>query len=65
MQVINFPYTYDNFGRMLTAIKGSNTITSVYDALGRKTSETGANGTVAYEYDAAGLVSRWIYRWSS
>ncbi|MCF6291827.1 MAG: hypothetical protein L3J04_00380 [Robiginitomaculum sp.] len=54
-------YTYDNFGRMLTAIKGSNTITSVYDAFGRKTSETGANGTVSYEYDAAGRGSKITY----
>jgi YD repeat-containing protein len=50
-------YTYDNFGRVLTA-NGYGQIAYVYDALGRQTSEATPFGTSAYQYDAAGRRTR-------
>jgi len=50
-------YTYDNFGRLLTANNGvANSQT--WDALGRLTSETGPLGTMGYQYDLAGRRTR-------
>lgn len=51
-------YTYDNLGRVLTAISGSQTLTYVWDALGRQTSEMGPLGMVASQYDLAGRRTR-------
>ncbi|MFN3858802.1 MAG: RHS repeat domain-containing protein [Caulobacter sp.] len=47
-------YTYDNLGRMTSAVQASSSTTWSYDALGRTVSETTALGTVTYEYDQAG-----------
>lgn len=47
-------YTYDNFGQVLTMVRGTQTITYTYDALGRRKTETGPLGQVSSEYDSAG-----------
>ncbi|WP_296611037.1 RHS repeat-associated core domain-containing protein [Sphingomonas sp.] len=51
-------YTYDLMGRLLTAIKSSQTLTFSYDALGRNLTQGGPLGTVGYQYDAAGRRTR-------
>ncbi len=51
-------YTYDNFGRVLTAAQSGHTLTYAYDALSRLTSETQGSRTVSYQYDAAGRRTR-------
>lgn len=58
--MLDVTYTYDNFGRVLTAAQASHTVTWNYDVLGRKLSEvgpltvSGAYGKIGYEYDLAG-----------
>jgi RHS repeat-associated protein len=47
-------YSYDNFGRMLTASQSGIALSFGYDALGRKTSEASPLGTVNSQYDIAG-----------
>jgi RHS repeat-associated protein len=44
-------YTYDTYGRVLTATGGGQTLTYTYDALGRTVSESGPLGTVTDGYD--------------
>ena len=51
-------YTYDLMGRLLTAIKSTQTLTFTYDALGRNLTQSGPLGTVGYQYDAAGRRTR-------
>jgi hypothetical protein len=48
-------FTYNNRGRMKTAIVGSSTTTYVYNALGQRTKKSGGvAGTVVNVYDEAG-----------
>jgi len=54
-------YTYDNFGRLLTAFQSGMTLSYTYDQLSRLTSEAGAIGTVNYDYDAAGRRTKLTY----
>ncbi len=60
-------FTYDDAGRMLTAVSGrySNTVTYTYDDAGRKASEALTIASVTYTidtaYDDAGQVSSYTY----
>lgn len=46
-------FTYDSFGRVLTANVAGVALTNTYDSRGNLLSQTGPLGMVSYEYDAA------------
>ena len=50
---LDVTFTYDNFGRQLSAATSGDTVAFGYDALDRIVSETGALGAVGFQYDAA------------
>jgi RHS repeat-associated protein len=55
-------FSYDNFGRLLTATKTTGQSLSLsYDALGRNLTQTGPQGTICSNWDLAGRRVRLVY----